>query len=301
MRYYFIFYLLLGFVLPVSAQKKGETIVVIAPVQAKLRMSNNPGEAVPRGNHLRVEDINGDWFWVQWNGNGKYTQGWIARSDVMPLEPFDKVIDFYTTAIQQKTNMKDYVARGLLWSSKGKYDAAITDYNKAIQIDPRQSDAWNNRGNAWRYKKEYNKAIKNYSEAIRLDPKDANVWRNRGNAWRYKKEYNKAIKNYSEAIRLDPKDASAWNSLAWLRATCPNENFRDGVQAVKEAKHACQITEWKNATYIDTYAVALAEVRQFGKAIKQIEKAMTLSARYAKEEGPKMLKLFKEKHPYRKE
>ncbi len=57
-------------------------------------------------------------------------------------------------------------------------------------------------GNAWKAKREYNNALSDYDKAIRLDPKDAMAYLNRGNVWWAKKEYRKAISDYDQAIRL---------------------------------------------------------------------------------------------------
>ena len=52
-------------------------------------------------------------------------------------------------------------------------------------------------------------AISDYDEAIRLDPKDAIAYNNRGLAKSELGKYLEAISDYDEAIRLDPKDAAA--------------------------------------------------------------------------------------------
>ena len=41
-----------------------------------------------------------------------------------------------------------YVKRGLTYADKGQYDKDISDYNKAIEINPRDAYAYNNRGTA---------------------------------------------------------------------------------------------------------------------------------------------------------
>jgi hypothetical protein len=48
--------------------------------------------------------------------------------------------------------------------------------------------------------------------------------------------------------------ALAKSARAWLRATCPNPAFRNGQQAVVDAKAACNLTQWDDWDYIDTPA-----------------------------------------------
>ncbi|PIV63894.1 MAG: hypothetical protein COS11_05020, partial [bacterium (Candidatus Ratteibacteria) CG01_land_8_20_14_3_00_40_19] len=47
---------------------------------------------------------------------------------------------------------------GLAYYYKGEYDKAISEYTRAIKINPDYALAYNNRGNAYYYKKEYDKA-----------------------------------------------------------------------------------------------------------------------------------------------
>ncbi len=101
--------------------------------------------------------------------------------------------------------------RTLQHSDEGKIDAAFADYNKAIELDPHNAAAYNNRGNAYYAKGEYDKAIADYTKAIKLDPAYAVVYNNRGTAYYNKGEYDKAIADCDKAIKLDPGHADTCN------------------------------------------------------------------------------------------
>ena len=58
-----------------------------------------------------------------------------------------------------------YYNRGLAYYAKGQHDQAISDYNKAIEINPRFADAYLNRGGAYYFKREYGKAWEDVHKA----------------------------------------------------------------------------------------------------------------------------------------
>lgn len=63
---------------------------------------------------------------------------------------------------------------------KGQYDRAISDYDKAIEINPKDTDAYHNRGLAYYDKGQNDQAISDYDNAIEIDPKYALAYNNRG-------------------------------------------------------------------------------------------------------------------------
>lgn len=216
---------------------------------------------------------------------------------------YDKAIADYSEAIRLYPEYAGaYNNRGIVLQKKQEYDKAIADYNEAIRLDPKYALAYNNRGNAWHEKQEYDKAIADYNEAIRLDSKYASAYNNRGTVWYEKQEYDEAIANYNEAIRLDPKFASAYNQLAWLQATCPDERYRDGKNAVTAATKACELTSWKDDGVMDTLAAAYAESGDFEQARKWQEKAIQLATNEKdNQEFRSRLELYQSGKPYRKE
>jgi tetratricopeptide (TPR) repeat protein len=61
-----------------------------------------------------------------------------------------------------------YDNRGLDYYFKGQYDQAISDYTKALEINPRFAEAYNNRGIAYFEKREYDKSSEDVKKALDL-------------------------------------------------------------------------------------------------------------------------------------
>ena len=54
----------------------------------------------------------------------------------------------------------------------------MSDYNKAIEINPNYAEAYNNRGNIYAQQEEFTKAISNFSKAVKLKPSYAAAYKN---------------------------------------------------------------------------------------------------------------------------
>jgi tetratricopeptide (TPR) repeat protein len=169
-----------------------------------------------------------------------------------------------------------YYERGLARAHYGLLDEAIKDFEEAIHLDPEIASRPCNANHVRAYicrgidlsnKKEYDKAIRDFGEAIRLDPKCVWAFKERASAWSSKKEYDKAIRDYEEAIRLDSKDAKSYAAHAWLLATIPDENVRNGKRAIEMATEACELTDWKDTQELNILAAAYAEAGHFDQAV----------------------------------
>ena len=61
-----------------------------------------------------------------------------------------------------------YNNRGTAYNTKGQYDQAISDFTKAIEINPKYAGAYYNRGDAFYKKGEYNRALDDVNKAQSL-------------------------------------------------------------------------------------------------------------------------------------
>ncbi len=64
-----------------------------------------------------------------------------------------------------------YYNRGLAYFEKGQYDQAISDYTKALEINPRYARAYYDRGSAYARKGQYDKAWEDVHKAQDLGHK----------------------------------------------------------------------------------------------------------------------------------
>jgi tetratricopeptide (TPR) repeat protein len=127
---------------------------------------------------------------------------------------YDQAISDYTRAIEINPKFAEaYNERGVVYDDKDQFDLAISDYTKAIEINPKFAVAYNNRGGVYDGIGQYDQAISDYTKAIEINPKLAEVYNNRAFAYYTKNQYNQAIRDYIKAIEISPKFALAYNNL----------------------------------------------------------------------------------------
>jgi hypothetical protein len=92
------------------------------------------------------------------------------------------------------------------------------------------------------------------------------------------------------------------NNLAWLLATGPDAHLRDGVQAVKYARRACELTHYGVTLFVGTLAAAYAEAGRYDDAMAAAQKACALATaageRDLLERNQKLLVLYRAHQPY---
>jgi tetratricopeptide (TPR) repeat protein len=87
-------------------------------------------------------------------------------------------------------------------------------------------------------------------------------------------EATKAASAFSNAA--DYGNTTALNQAAWLLATYPDPEVRDGTKAVDLATKAVEETGRANADFLDTLAAAYAESGDFAEAVRVQQEAIAL-------------------------
>jgi tetratricopeptide (TPR) repeat protein len=194
------------------------------------------------------------------------------------LAEYDKAIRDFDAALRIKGNYAyAYNNRGLAWAGRKEYDKAIHDLDEAIRLSPSYAGAFANRALAWLRSDNLDQAISDADEAIRIDGRLPGGYEIRAEAFYRKQDYESSIRDYKAAIALAPTEASGFADLAWLLATCPSVQWRDGMAALEYAKQACKLSGWKDPRSLASLAVSYAEMGDFRMATSRQEDAIRLA------------------------
>lgn len=96
---------------------------------------------------------------------------------------------------------------GIFAAGNGHPHEAITDYTKAISLDPNYADAYLSRGIAHNYLKHYQRAVEDYTKTISLEPNKPYAYDNRGFTYKALGYIQQAKKDWQKACELGLKDS----------------------------------------------------------------------------------------------
>jgi tetratricopeptide (TPR) repeat protein len=148
---------------------------------------------------------------------------------------YDNAIAELSKAIEiNPNNALAYNNRGSAYYSEGRYDQAISDYSKAIDINPTLDKPYYSRGLAYGTKKNLDQAMTDYTKAIDLNPSYNDAYYMRGLIYYDKGNVDQAISDYTKAIEINPNDGDAYyaRGLAWHKKNAIDKAINDYTKAM---------------------------------------------------------------------
>ncbi|MFZ0448247.1 MAG: tetratricopeptide repeat protein [Desulfatiglandaceae bacterium] len=207
----------------------------------------------------------------------------------------------FTRAIElDEGKWEGFRYRGITHAKMGLQDAALSDFDKAIEKNPECEGCLFERANAKMLAGRLGDAFEDLSDCLRLDSHFAPAYSVRAGIYARKgrlqeasddinevlsinperpdylhnravietglERYGDAIRDYLKVIELDSMSGGSYNNLACLLATAKDPRHRDCNKAIAFAQKALEMG--KNGAWMDTLAAAYAECGSFREAIK---------------------------------
>jgi tetratricopeptide (TPR) repeat protein len=186
-----------------------------------------------------------------------------------------------------------------LLGSTGKFEQALADLNLLRRAMPNNAELLLQIAALHQAAKQPQDAIDAYDHVIETDPKAAAAYRGRADAHLSQGKQAKAIADYEAALELEPKNSGVLNNLAWVLATSPENDLRNGKRSIELATLACEVTEYKQAHILSTLAAGYAETGDFDSAINWSKKAVESGGDQLKSQLTKELESYQEQKPWR--
>jgi tetratricopeptide (TPR) repeat protein len=180
-----------------------------------------------------------------------------------------------------------------------QWDEAIRDLDAAIALAPGREDYLVVRAACYAGQKDFQRAMRDAGAAVELNPKSGQALFVRAMLRAETGEYSKAIDDLAAAIQANPNDGQVHRELAWIWATCPVESLRNGRGAAHAASIAFQNSSRKERDF-EVVAAACAAAEQWDSAVAAQERLLTMKPDDAEFQAKhrERLELYRAKKPY---
>ena len=111
--------------------------------------------------------------------------------------------------------------------------------------------------------------------------------------------FTAATADLQRALDLKPEFPNPHKHLAWLQATCPLADFRDGTSAVAHAQRALELAKENPAEYQGVLAAAYAEAGDFSRAVECQSQCLEATPPKSVAQMRERLKLYESQQPFR--
>ncbi len=165
---------------------------------------------------------------------------------------------------------------GLSLVELGRPEEAIEQFNHVLRLSPDEPTAHFNLALALTRLGRGVPAIAALERCEELDPDDPKVLYRLARLLLGEGRYEQAIDRYRRGVAVAPEFAGFTNGLAWMLATCPQAELRNGTEAVALAVSTWERSPKADPSLLDTLAAAYAECGRFEEAVAAADKALAL-------------------------
>lgn len=209
--------------------------------------------------------------------------------------------DVETAMLLSPGLIQGILIRSVIAAEEGRLVDAIADIQLLLQDDP-ENVGWQMQLAGYYIRdKRHSKAIDIFTKILTDDENDQDARRARADTLLSVGKHSEAIADFEILLKQAPKDDGILNNFAWVLATSPEDDLRDGQRALKLATEACEVTKYEKAHILSTLASAYAEIGDFESARKWAQKAVDAGVKDEEtdEQLKNELESYKQNKPWR--
>lgn len=157
------------------------------------------------------------------------------------LKFLQKGVEINSDISEVEINSKTSVVRNLIGKSLMKlerFEEAICSYTKAIEIEPKDYEAWISKGVALGKLKKFDEEISSYKKAVEIKPDYQDAWNNLGVTYVRLNRFEEAILAFKKVIEIEPDDYKAWFGLGILHMRL--NHFSQSLKIFKDYLDLCK-------------------------------------------------------------
>lgn len=112
---------------------------------------------------------------------------------------------------------KDYFLKGKIDYNNARFEKAIENFSKAIQLDSSDVNFFLQRGFCYGRIQNFNAAIADFTKVIERESSNTQAYISRGAAYNKTNNYDAAMQDFNKAIELNPAESEAYNNRGFTR------------------------------------------------------------------------------------
>jgi tetratricopeptide (TPR) repeat protein len=142
-------------------------------------------------------------------GDGECEKSVTITFDAKGKASTQKVRSTSARELADRAKAEQFFESGATKSSNGDKAGAIADYTRAITLDPKNVNAYNNRGTEKQNAGDIAGALADFSRAIEINPREPDPYYNRGVIYFLKHDWKKALSDLRRHDELNQEDEDA--------------------------------------------------------------------------------------------
>jgi len=178
------------------------------------------------------------------------------------------------TAFPGRPDIQQNLANVLLMT--GQDEAAAAVLRNAIAVSPTHAGVRHLLGVVLTFQGKIEESVATFRTSLELDPGKVDVHTGLAIALWELKQYREAMDEYRAAVSIGPRNPATVRDYVWALAVCPQDDLRDGAEALQLAQRLNQQSQFSDPRYLDVLAVAQAESGDYTGAVISLDKALQI-------------------------
>lgn len=190
----------------------------------------------------------------------------------------DKALEYWAQMLNSDPNQTSVLNdMGVALLNNNRPDEAIEKWKSSLELEPMQHKVHKWMGSALMLQGNLEMALKHWEDSIKINPLQTDLLHKLGGIYYQLKKTDETLFFWNRALEINPDLPDVLNDFAWMLATNKNTKIGDPEKALKMAEHACELTDYSRANFLDTLSVAYAANGNFSDAIETAQKALDIA------------------------
>jgi serine/threonine-protein kinase len=194
------------------------------------------------------------------------------------VDPNPKWIDEAAANCKHAAELDDhlpsvYVTLGRIHSSTGQFDLAVQEFQRALDLNPRDADALVGMASTYEKAGRIPDAEATFKKAVALRPDNWDGYNALGLFYDRQRRYSEAVTQIQKAIELTPDNAQAYSNLAAVYLDTDDDKYVSNAEDALKKSISLSPSYWAYANL----GVLYYGERRYAEAADMAEKALQLN------------------------